>query len=251
MHAVDRDAERTVDRVIERDDVTDLQGNDLGRSQTGRIESHARLDGNVVQRGLELFAPKDRVLAALVLEQRLTGKALEHRCHRRERHADRRVAVLLADAHLEGDDEHHVRGRRDLREMRIELLLDHLGLDAHQRLVGVFELAQRAVDDRTHEVLLDLGQRPLRAGRVAGATEKRSIAANVIGSGNCNSAAPGSGLSERMTMYEGLGSERTYSSYVSCSTLTNVLLAPGAERRRQDGRELACERLVHDWNAWT
>ena len=55
---------------------------------------------------------------------------------------------------------------------------------------------------------------------------RRSIAANVIGSGNCSSAAPGSGFSERMTMYDGFGSERTYSSYVSCSTFPNVQLAP-------------------------
>ena len=48
----------------------------------------------------------------------------------------------------------------------------------------------------------------------------------MIGSGNCRSAAPGNGFSDRMTMYDGLGSERTYSSYVSCSTLPNVQLAP-------------------------
>ena len=62
---------------------------------------------------------------------------------RRERHADRRVAVLLADARVERDDHHHVGRRRDLRELRVELLLHDLGLDAHERLVRVLELAQR------------------------------------------------------------------------------------------------------------
>ena len=41
-----------------------------------------------------------------------------------------------------------------------------------------------------------------------------------------HSAAPGSGFNDRITMYDGFGSERTYSSYVSCSTLPNALLAP-------------------------
>src|SRR4051812_47836936 len=55
---------------------------------------------------------------------------------------------------------------------------------------------------------------------------KRSIAANVIGSGNCSSAAPGNGFNDKMTMYDGFGNDRTYSSYVSCSTLPNEQLAP-------------------------
>jgi hypothetical protein len=40
----------------------------------------------------------------------------------------------------------------------------------------------------------------------------RSTAANVIGNGSCINAAPGNGFSDRMTMYDGFGSPRTYSS---------------------------------------
>ena len=52
------------------------------------------------------------------------------------------------------------------------------------------------------------------------------MAANTIGNGNCKIAAPGSGLRERTIRYDGLGSDRTYSSYVSCSTVPSVQFAP-------------------------
>ena len=69
---------------------------------------------------------------------------------------------------------------------------------------------------------------------------RRSIAANTMGSGNWRMAAPGNGLSDRTIRYDGLGSERTYSSYVSCSTVPSVQLAPA---RR------VVARTVDSWRA--
>src|SRR6185437_15316253 len=83
---VDGDAERSVDGMVQRDDVADLESDDLRRREADGVEAHARLDRDRVERGLELLLPEHGILAALVLEERLTREALEHRGHRREGH---------------------------------------------------------------------------------------------------------------------------------------------------------------------
>jgi hypothetical protein len=198
--------------VAQREDVTELQVEDLRRGERHGVEAHGDVDGHAGQPRGDGTRGLLRVGALAVGEQRVAADVLEDRLEGGEGDAEAGGRLLGADAHVVRRDDDHVGGRCDLRELRVRLELHDARRRLHQRLEGVVELLEHPLHELAHEHGLDVGEGARGLTALAGAAEQAVDRGHGDVQRELQDARAGERVDVQQREERQLGEERTYSS---------------------------------------